>query len=69
VRGARFRGIEFPESIAKIRESIPELAHMSDHAIQALWEGFSQDCFAAGFMIVGEFSITDFVVWLVEKDT
>ncbi len=53
------------DTILKVRQCVPELAHLSAHKIAKLWEAFSDDR-CAGWLIEDDERVKEFWEWCNE---
>jgi len=59
--------IRWPDDIAVLKEQIPELQFLSDYTIQNLYSNWSEDYWAAGWLILSKPTIKEFAEYLRQE--
>lgn len=58
--------LQYPQDIKKIRAYLEDIGDLNctDYKLDELWARFSDDCYAAGWMIVDDKILEHFAIWL-----
>lgn len=59
--------VDRPEEVARLKWEIPELAHATDQQVEKLYRQFSESYWSAGWIKVGDGSISEFKIFLSEE--
>jgi len=59
--------VRHPEDVKMLKDSIPELASISDAQIQDMYSHWSEDYYAAGWLIISPAGVTQFKKWLLAE--
>jgi len=59
--------IEFPDDVHALKADIPRLERLPDPVVQLLYRRFSEECYAAGWIVRDEGTTGNFEVWFDEE--